>query len=255
MTAPETAELTCNDFLGGALRIWQPRTGYRAGIDPVLLAASVPAKPGESVLDLGCGAFVAGLCLARRVPGLNLTGLERHPDYATLAKRNAADNDLAAKVVIGDLADIPPTLRDIQFDHVLANPPYFDRRRGKLSQSALRESALGEVTPLEHWVRQAAKRTRPGGTVTMIQRADRLPDLIKAAPAHLGSIEVLPLLPRIGRSARLILIRGRPGGQAAFRLHAGIVLHEGENHGKDAENYTPNIARILRKSGELQFPQ
>lgn len=255
MTALETPDLTCDAFLGGALQIWQPRQGYRAGVDPVLLAASVPAQPGQSVLDLGCGAFVAGLCLARRVPGIDLTGLERHPDYAALAERNARENAIAATVVTGDLTAMPAPLRDRQFDHVLANPPYFDRARGNSADAQLREAALGEETPLTLWVRQAAKRTRPGGRVTLIQRADRLPDLLSAAQTCLGSLEVLPLLPRAGRAARLILLRGRPGGRAAFRLHAGLVLHQGPAHLRDAEDYTPQIAQVLRRSGDLRFPE
>ena len=255
MRALETSDLTCDDFLGGALRIWQPRRGYRAGIDPVLLAASVPAQPGQRVLDLGCGAFVAGLCLARRVPGIDLTGLERHPDYAALAERNARENGIATTVFAGDLIAMPTPLREQQFDHVLANPPYFDRARGKSAERDLRETALGEQTPLALWTKQAAKRTRPGGMVTIIQRADRVPDLITAAQPYLGSLELLPLLPRAGRAARLVLLRGRPGGRAAFRLHAGLVLHKGSAHLRDEEDYTPQIADALRKSGELRFPE
>ncbi|MEM6577033.1 MAG: methyltransferase [Pseudomonadota bacterium] len=253
MTATESADLTQDEFLGGALRIWQPRAGYRAGVDPVLLAASIPAKSGDAVLDLGCGAFVAGLCLARRVPGIDLTGLERHPEYAALADRNAAENGIAAKVIAGDLAAMPSPLRDRQFNHVIANPPYFDRSRGKASDSPLRETALGEETSLDLWVKHATKRTRPGGMVTMIQRVDRLPELMASARNYLGSLELLPLLPREGRPARLILLRGRPGGRAAFQLYPGLVLHEGAAHLQDREDYSPQIAQVLRKCGELSF--
>ena len=70
------ADLTRDKFLDGQLTILQPRYGYRAGVDPVFLAASVPAKPGQNVLELGCGAGVASLCLARRVSGLSLFGVE-----------------------------------------------------------------------------------------------------------------------------------------------------------------------------------
>ena len=68
-------DLTHDAFLGGRLHLWQPRRGYRAGVDPVLLAASVPAKAGQSVLDLGCGAGAAALCLGAREPGLELLGM------------------------------------------------------------------------------------------------------------------------------------------------------------------------------------
>jgi len=81
-----------DQFLGGRLTVAQPKTGYRAGVDPVLLAASVPAGRGESVLELGCGVGVASLCLAARVPGLKITGVEIQPDAAILAAQNAQHN-------------------------------------------------------------------------------------------------------------------------------------------------------------------
>ena len=115
--------LSRDAFLGGRLRLWQPLQGYRAAIDPVLLAAFVPARPGQRVLELGCGGGTAVLCLARRVPGLELHGVEIQPDYAELARRNAAENGLALRVHVGDVLDLPAGLR-LGFDQVLANPPF-----------------------------------------------------------------------------------------------------------------------------------
>ena len=87
--------LTADRFLDGRLTILQPKDGYRAAMDPVLLAAAIPAKAGERALELGCGAGVASLCLARRVPGLHVTGLEVQAAYADLARRNAEANGIA----------------------------------------------------------------------------------------------------------------------------------------------------------------
>lgn len=247
-------DLTRDAFLGGRLHLWQPRQGYRAGVDPVLLAASLPVKAGEQVLELGCGAGAALLCLGARVPHVGLTGLELQSAYADLARRNAQANALAADILTGDLARMPAELRDRSFDHVMANPPYFDRSAGKSATDPGRETALGEQTPLDLWVKTAAKRTVPGGYVTFIQRVERLPELITAMSHHLGSLQLLPLIPRPERSARLVLIRGRKGGRAAFRLHDGFVLHAGIAHPGDRENYTPATACILRQGGALPFP-
>lgn len=246
--------LTTDDFLGGALRVLQPRDGYRAGIDPVVLAASVPARAGETVLELGCGAGVAALCLARRVPDLRLTGIDVQPDYAALAHRNAECNGIDLEVMTGDIADPPAALKARQFDHVMANPPYFDRRMSSPAQDTGRETALGEATPLGIWVAMAAKRTRPRGSVTFIQRAERLPELLGLAAQHLGSLEVLPLIPRKGRAGRLVLLRGRRGGRAAFRLHDGWILHTGERHEKDGDSYTEATQAVLRSGAALRFP-
>ncbi|MEQ8291505.1 MAG: methyltransferase [Roseovarius sp.] len=250
---PVDGDVTTNDFLGGTLRIVQPRLGYRAGIDAVLLAAAVPAQPGHSVLDLGCGVGVAALCLGRRVPGMRLVGLELQPDYAELAVHNAAENALLFEVHEGDLSDMPRMLRQQQFDHVIANPPYFDRAAGTPATDAGRETAMGERTPLAEWVKQAARRCAPGGHVSLIHRAERLPELLTEVARHLGSIELLPLIPRRGRDARLVLIRSRKGGRAEFRLHDGWILHEGGAHPGDRENYTAATASVLRHGQALPF--
>ncbi|MFZ5965241.1 tRNA1(Val) (adenine(37)-N6)-methyltransferase [Thalassococcus sp. BH17M4-6] len=248
------AELTCDDFLGGKLRLWQARDGYRAGVDPVLLAASVPARTGQSVLDLGCGAGAALLSLGARVPGLRLTGIELQPAYADLARRNAAANDLPAEIVTADLTELPTDLKQQRFDHVIANPPYFEPGRRMAAEDAGRETGLAGPTALSDWVAVAARRTDPRGTVTMIQRAARLPELLAAFAAHLHAVQVLPLAPRSGRDPKLVLIRGRKQGRAAFRLHASVILHDSPAHVEDREDYAPQIAAVLRCGAALSFP-
>lgn len=247
------SDLSCDDFLGGRLRVWQPRRGYRAGLDPVLLAASVPARAGQSVLELGCGVGVASLCLGARVPGVTLTGLELQADYADLARRNAAENGADFTVMTGDLQAMPDALRQRQFDHVMANPPYFQRDAGTGAADAGRDLALGGDTPLAEWVAAAARRCGPKGTVTFIQRIERLPELMTAMQAHLGSLELLPFIPREGRAPQLFLIRGRKGGRAAFRMHPGLLVHPGSGHQDGGEDYSETLLAVQRDGAALPF--
>ena len=223
-------KLTCNDFLGGRVRIWQPRHGYRAGVDPVWLAASVPAQAGQSVLELGCGVGVASLCLGARVPGLRVAGVELQPDYANLARRNAVQNAADFQVETGDVRALSLALRQRQFDHVIANPPYFRRAAGTVATDPGRDTALGGDTPLADWVQVAAKRCAPRGYVTFIQRIERLPELMSAMSEVLSSLEMLPFVPRPGRAPQLFLLRGRRGGRAEFRMHPCVLVHAGQDH-------------------------
>lgn len=246
-------DLTQDDFLGGQLVLSQPRTGYRAGVDPVFLASAVPAQTGQSVLELGCGTGTASLCLGRRVPGLDLHGIERQACHAVLARKNAEDNGISLTVHEGDLAQMPDQLRARNFDHVIMNPPYFDRARGSMSPHDSREQAMGEDTPLKVWIDQATRRLSPKGTLTMINAAERLPDILSALDDRLGSVVVQPLSPRTGRAAKLLLVQARKGARAAFRLAAPIVLHEGVAHLSDREHYTPAIRAILRDGSALNW--
>ena len=246
--------LTEDRFLGGRLVLAQPRKGYRAGIDPVLLAAAVPARAGESVLELGLGAGTASLCLAARVPGLALAGLELQPAYADLARRNAAANGIAIEVIAGDLAAMPAALKARSFDQVLMNPPYFRRHGRTPSADPGREAAMGEELPLAAWVDAAARRLAPGGGLTAILRAERLPELLAAAgAARLGSIALLPVAPRAGRLATLAILRARKGGRAGFRLLPPLLLHEGADHRRDGDDYRAEIRAVLRDGAALDF--
>jgi tRNA1Val (adenine37-N6)-methyltransferase len=241
--------LSRDAFLCGKLHLWQPLKGYRAATDPVLLAAACPARPGERVLDLGCGAGAAALCLAARVPGLVLAGLELQPAYAALARRNATENAIDLQVEEGDLAHMPRALR-VDFDHVIANPPYYPAG-GTRSPLAARATALQVETPLGDWVEAAARRLAPGGWLTLICGADGLPQVLGAMGRKLGSASVLPLQPREGRPALRILLRARKGGKGAFRLLAPFTLHHGTTHDGDRENYTARANAVLREGESL----
>ena len=246
-----TDDLTQDDFLGGQLRVWQPRKGYRAGVDPVLLAASVMAKAGQTVLELGCGVGVASLCLAARVPGVKVTGVEVQETYADLARRNAAENDAAFEVITADLRDLPADLRQRRFDHVIMNPPYFDRAAGTAAMDAGRDVALGGDTPLVDWLACGARRVGPRGYLTIIQRMERLPDVLTALSGRLGAIVVCPISGREGRAPELFLLQARQEGRAAFRMTSPLVMHAGAAHAGDQESYTTMVNAVLRNGATL----
>ena len=251
---PEDA-LSRDGFLGGRLTMLQPVKGYRAGNDPVLLAASVPARAGQTLLDLGCGVGTAALCVGARVQGLSLAGVERQPAYAKLAERNAKVNGISLDVSCADLTQLPAALRQKQFDHVIANPPYFRAGAHAASQDAGRAAGRGEETPLAAWIEIAAKRLRARGTLHLIQAIDRLPETLSAAQTCLGSMEILPLTSREGRAPERFILRAIKGGRAAFRLLPPLIMHLGATHGVGGDAYTFEINAVLRDGSALTWPK
>jgi tRNA1(Val) A37 N6-methylase TrmN6 len=226
------------------VRLLQPRHGYRVAIDPVLLAAAVPARPGETVLDAGLGSGAASLCLVARVPTCSASGIELQPALAELARRNAALNGMALEVLEGDLLDAPATLRGRQFAHVITNPPYAEAGSGTVPTDPQRGRAHGGGDT-GAWVDACLKRLEPGGRLTLVHRADRLGTLLAAVEGRAGDVAVLPLWPRAGEAARRIILSTRKGSRAPLRLLCGLVLHEADGR------FTPAAEAILRDGAPL----
>ena len=251
MTESNDAGLTRDAFLGGHVLAWQPRVGYRAATDPVFLAASVPARPGQTVLDLGCGVGVASLCLAARVPGLRVTGVEMQPDYAALAQRNAVANNADLTVVTADLRALPPDLRNQSFDHVIANPPYY-APHGPAAQDVGRDRALREETPLADWLDVGLRRLRDDGYLSVIHMTDRLPVILSALQGRASAV-VLPLAARAQRPARRVIVQARKGGRSPFTLLPPLIIHQGDHHPGDGEYFTDAVRTVMRNLGALDL--
>lgn len=237
-------------LLDGRVRLRQPVAGYRAATDPVLLAAACPARAGESALDFGCGAGAAALCLAARVPGMELHGLEVQPAYAALARENAARAGVALTVHEGDALRPPMALKALSFDHVLTNPPWHPSANPAPSDPG-REVAHREAISPSDWIAAALRRLKPRGRLTMIHRAERLGPILSALEGRAGDARVLPLAAREGRAAGRVLITARKGARGPLVLLAPLVLHDGPCHVRDQDDFSEAARAVLRDAAPL----
>jgi tRNA1(Val) A37 N6-methylase TrmN6 len=250
----EPAELSADRVLGGRVLLNQPKSGYRVAIDPILLAAAVPASAGDRALDIGAGVGAAALCLATRIAGVRVFGIERERDLVGLANQNALANQLDQRVEIlfGDLLRPPPLLSPRSFDHVLANPPYNHPDAGQAPLSAAKAAATVEgEAGLSAWVGFAMTMVKSGGTLTFIHRADRLEELLSLIAARTGGIVVFPIWPRdpllMGENggASRVLMQARVGSKAPLRLAGGLALHEADGrYGAAAESVLRDAAAL-----------
>lgn len=244
-------KLTHDAFLGGQLVIAQPDKGYRAATDPVFLAAACPAQDGDTVLELGCGVGVAALCLLRRQNGVRATGIEIQPDYAALARENAATNDLLLDVVEGDIAALPADLKEQSFDHVIFNPPFFKDGHVVGPADTGRTIAHVEALKLTDWCDVALRRLKPKGTVTIIQRAERLDAILEGLSSRVGDLKIRPLAPRRGRAARRVIVQARKSSKAPLQLLAPFYIHDGSSHVADGDDFSAAANAILRDGEAL----
>jgi tRNA1(Val) A37 N6-methylase TrmN6 len=238
-----TADTTDDTLLGGRVLVRQPVNGYRAAVDPVLLAAAVRAKAGQKILDAGCGTGAAMFCLAARVPGLALTGLEIQAAHAALAREGAALNNIEAAIITGDITQQPPDFQGA-FDIVLTNPPYGDAGTAPPNESLARAHMEGDVD-VAAWIKGCLACLKPKGRMVMIHRADRLSDVLAALHKGAGDIRILPIFPKANQPARRVIIDAGKDRRSPDTLLPGLVLHE------EGGAYTVAADAVLRECGAL----
>ncbi len=246
--AGEPLAITEDGFLDNRLVIRQPRDGYRAAIDPLFLAAAVPAEAGERALDLGTGVGVAALALAHRIDGLKVSGIEVDPVLMRLAADNARANGFAGRTdfMVGDVARPPARLAPGTFDHVMANPPYLEAERAQASPDPGRAAANmegrgGRGADLAAWLRFGLAMAKNGGTLTVIHRAERMLDILDRVSGLAGGAIVFPLWPdHNGAPAKRVIVQVIKGSKAPLTLTQGLTLHE------EGGGFTAEAEAVLR---------
>ncbi len=238
-------DTTQGTLLGGSVRYAQPATGYRTGIEPVLLAASIPAAAGMRVLEAGVGAGAGLLCLVARVPGVIAAGVEVDPEMASLARRNLIDN---ASVPFGEIitADIGALAGLQLFEHAYANPPWHDAAATPSPNPGKRLAKQAGLATLESWIASLGALVKPAGTVTVIVPASHTGRVFTALHASgCGARTLFPLWPKQGVDAKLALIQGVKGRRGPDRVAPGLVLHEPDG------TYTALARAILTNAAPL----
>lgn len=251
--AAAKSDTSVDAFLGGRVEAVQPASGHhRAGLEAVLLAASLPATMRGTVVELGAGVGVAGFCVAARCFETTITLVERDAVAVECARAGLArkeNRDFAGRVKIVE-ADIKAhaELPQGSADAVIFNPPFYDSVSASASPASARAGAhVMDEGGLDPWFRAASALTRSGGTATIIFRADGLDLVIASAKGRFGGLDILPIAPRDGEPAHRILVRGVKASRAALRLLPSIVLHE-----ESGSSFRPEIDAILREAAPLE---
>lgn len=242
MSFPDDGRKTsCDTFYDGRFRLIQPKGwSLRAGLDAMLLAATVPHAFGGRAVDLGAGTGAAGFALAVRCPGVGVLLVERDPAMAGLIRRSL---DLAPNAALAerlravevDITQPRPAreaagLFDGGFDLAISNPP-FHPAGGRLSSDAARSAAVAmpETGFLGRWIAVAAALLAPRGVLALIARPDNLPEIFAACKNRLGSLRIAAVHTDAARPARRILVHARRGSRAPMALLPSLVLRVEEN--------------------------
>ena len=210
-------------FLGGKIKLKQSVNGLRATSDSVLVAAAVQAKANDSILDVGAGNGVIGLCVAARVP-VKITALEIQQDLVSLIQENALLNDKKITVIRNDIFQTTDPLKGKLFQHVVTNPPFYDTT-GKARKNQEQAIAYTAGFDLKKWLEYCLKHVRAKGSFTLIHRPEYLTKILSVISKKLGNIQVIPILSKTGTNAKLVIIRGTLGSAKPLTICSPIIMH------------------------------
>lgn len=232
-----------DDFLGGLVRLKQPKKGLRATSDTVLLAASVPNGATGSLLDMGCGSGIIALSIAKRAKGITALGVDIQEELINLAKENAALNGLSERAEF-QKADIKEKglLKGVMFDYVVTNPPFYSESAEYTDTPLTKAVAHHEKNEnfLAVWVDFAIKHLKPKGKFIMLHKADRLDDVLSLMSGRLGALTVKPLYSREDKPASRIIVSGVMNSKKALSIEPSLIVHNADG------SFTEQAESILR---------
>ena len=237
---------TLDNFLGGKLKIYQLKEGFRAGHDSVLLASAIKAFEGDSCLELGFGTGVVSLCLAKRIPNLDIIGIENDIEMLKISKKNIELNNFKKniKVFAGDIEGKIENYQFIKrqsFDQIYANPPYFiEENISEPSNKNKKVANIGNKKTFDLWLKKALTFSKSGGTITFINHIQNLPEMIFLFSKKLGDIKVTPIFPKKDEKASRFIISGVRDSKKPLTYNQGLILTN-----KDGK-IPKNIDNLLR---------
>jgi len=251
----EGAGYSRDAFLDGRVILTQPKEGYRVAMDSVLLAACVPAKAGQIVLEGGIGSGGAALCLASRVSGVSITGIEIDGQMRDLALHNIKRNNMQDRISLkaGDIRRLEGD--GSAYDHVMMNPPFLAHGHAIAPPVQNKGQAHAHAgTTLRDWIRWAIHHCKARGSISIIYRADHLDQVITALAGATGDMLIMPFWPRAGQPAKRVIVQARKGTKGRAVLLAGMALHtEGRRYSIAAEKILRDAAflnlKALARSG------
>lgn len=232
---------TLDDLIINDMKIIQPRQGYRFSLDAVLLAHFPDLNKVNYIVDLGTGNGVIPLLLAQRTTA-RITGVEIQENMVQRACRSIKLNSLEAQIEIinADIKKIDDYLPGGCADLVLSNPPFWRKGEGRVSKNSEEATARHELSlNLGELIERAQYLLRPGGRLVIIQRADRLQEIMQLFTANKLAAKRLRIIHALDyKEAKLVLLEGEKNSRSGLTILPPLIIY------REPGQYTEELISI-----------
>ncbi|MCR5746739.1 MAG: methyltransferase [Lachnospiraceae bacterium] len=193
------------------------------------------------MLDLCTGNGIIPLLLSAKTDAKYIVGMEIQPDVAEMAKRSVKMNALDNKIEIltSDIKKAAEEISVASFDVVTVNPPYFKKGHGITNPNDTKTIARHEIScTLKDILEAASFALRPGGSLYMVHKPQRLTDVIYEMRSLRIEPKVLKLVyPYVSSEPSMFLIEGKKDGNPEIRIEKPLIIY-GEDGNYTEEMYT-----------------
>jgi tRNA1(Val) A37 N6-methylase TrmN6 len=247
-TQDDDVLLTKDSILDGKIVIFQPKTGYRVAVDPLVLAFYVPVSKNQKILDVGCGVGVISLILKMKEPTLEVYAIDVDNDMCRICRKNIMENAQIITIINDSIDNINSNhiLQNEKFDQVVTNPPFFRTASSRIAPAKRRSNF--ETMELSEWISHCFAKLKNRGIFSIIHAAERLDDIICALRHNrAGAIEVIPIFSHSGANAKRVVVRCRKNGSSSTTIASGLVMHDASG------KYSAAAAEIL--AGKFLQPE
>ena len=237
-------DYTKDYLLNKQITVFQPKDGYRASTDAVLLSAALNARKNDTILDVGSGTGAISLCIAERFKDYNvkIIGLEIQKELVELSNKSSIENGFDGFLTY-ICHDIKTPFKP-RFNHIITNPPYSE---GDMP-SPNKNKAIAhnhQDFSLKEWITFCIKRLEPQGFFYIINRAEATTEILSTISGKLGNIKIIPLYSKKGQDAKRVIITAQLDSKAPAKITPGLIIHD--ENGK----YTNDAEKILRDGQKL----
>ena len=237
------------DEINEHLRLIQKKHGLTFGTDAYLLAAYIRPIPHGIAADLGSGTGILPLLLTARGKVSKITAIEIQPEFAELIARNAALNDLSARIIplCADVRKVSVSdLGEKEVDLVVSNPPYMRCDSGKRNERDEKYIARHEVCGSIYDFCEAARRLlRYGGRFVTVWRPDRLADLMDALRKTSLEPKRMTFVHADATSRpAMVLTEAVKGGAPALYITQPLLLYREHREGETKRTLTSEAQDI-----------
>jgi len=239
-------EISLDNFLDGKIKIYQPKNGYRAGIDAVLLASCVQVFKKCKILDIGSGTGVISFFIASKYKNVEIVGIEKNFKYYSLSMRSLRLNKVKSKIKFfnKDFKHISNMKSDI----IVSNPPWFRQNSTYKSYNSLLNDAKIESLKLDLWIEKVLINLNSTGEYYTIFPYRRIEEMIKILRNHFKSVKIYPVSSFKSKPPdKAIILAKRSGKESNFNEYNRIITH------RKNKSFMKNINNILKKGNSLSL--